>query len=658
MTELLDAAWRGLVLAMSWPNILYPVAATLAAMVVALLPGISAAALMALAIPLTLAWDPVPVVLVFGALVGGATFMGSVSAILFNIPGSNPAAATLIDGYPMAREGKARTALAASATASALGSTFGIVVLVALLPFVRQLVPRLGPPEYLLLSVWGLVTIGTVIRGSAVKGLVMAGLGLMVSFIGLDPHTATPRFTLGSLYLEDGLNVVPVFLGLFAIAEVIDLSVSGRTTISGKTSPESLGGSTREGVMAVLRHRALLLRSSAIGTLVGVIPGLGGTAAAFIAYGDATRRARTGDGSRFGEGDIRGVIAPEAAADAKDGASLLTTLAFGIPTGATSAVLLGALAIHGIRPGAELMSTGLPLTFAIIWSLFFSNWMTSILGFASIRPLTRLTTVRVTRLVPAILILATLGALAQQARIADVWTAYAFGAIGHLLKKHGWPRIAFVMALVLGPLFETNLGLTLSLEALNRVAFFARPTVLVLLAVIAATLLVSLKREPRLLERGRRHEMSQSLQPGTGESTAVSAGLLVVTLLFFAGTLLLTAPSRLVPLSVLVPLTLMSAYVFVIELRVMRARREAPAFGRLDLKLLAWIVLLPVLVDLVGLAPGAAILMALWFKQRSDERGLVALAAGAATALILWLLTQTILPGLPVGGRLLDTLVL
>jgi TctA family transporter len=389
----------------------------------------------------------------------------------------------------MARAGKARSAIAASATASALGSTFGIVVLIMLLPVMRSLVPRIGPPEYFLLSVWGLVTIGTVIRGSTVKGLAMAGLGLMVSFIGLDPRTAAPRFTLGTLYLEDGLNVVPVFLGLFAMAEVIDLCTSGRVTISGRSEPEALGGSTREGLMAVLRNRALLLRSSLIGTVVGLIPGLGGTAAAFIAYGDAARRA--GPDSTFGEGDVRGVIAPEAANDAKDGASLLTTLALGIPTGAGPAVLLGVLAIHGIRPGAELMTTGLPLAFALIWSLFLSNWLTSIVGFASVRHLTRLTVVRVSRLAPAILVLATMGAFAQQGRLADVWVAYAFGVIGYFMKRHEWPRIAFVMALVLGPLFEANLRLTLALQELDRIVFWSRPTVLALLALILFTLFAS-----------------------------------------------------------------------------------------------------------------------------------------------------------------------
>jgi TctA family transporter len=393
----------------------------------------------------------------------------------------------------MARAGEARTAIAASAAASALGSSFGIVVLIVLLPFVTAIVPHIGPPEYLLLAIWGLVTIATVVRGSTVKGLAMAGLGLLASFIGFDPRTAELRYTFGTLYLQDGLNIIPVFLGLFALAEVIDLCASGRTTVSGRNHPEELTGSTREGILAVLRNRALLLRSSVIGTVVGLIPGLGGTAAAFVAYGDAARRGAT-DG-RFGRGDIRGVIAPEAANDAKDGASLLTALTLGVPGSAGAAVLLGVLTIHGLRPGPELMANHMPLVFALIWSLFISNWMTSLVGFATVRPLTRLTIVRVSRLAPAILVLATAGALAQQGRMADVWLAYGFGVAGYLMKKYDWSRIAFVMALVLGPLFENNLRLTVTLHGLGRTAFWTRPTVLVLLLVIALTLATSVRRQ-------------------------------------------------------------------------------------------------------------------------------------------------------------------
>lgn len=484
MTPVLEAAWQGFALVFAWPNILYPVAGTLAAMVIALVPGLSGATLMALAIPITFEWDPLHVMLLFGALLGGATFMGSVTAILLGIPGTAPNAATLIDGQPMARRGEAKTALAASAAASALGSTFGIIVLIALIPAVTAIIPMIGPPEYLLLAVWGLLAIGTIIRGSVAKGLAAAGLGLMASFIGFDPRTAELRYTFGSLYLQDGLSIVPVFLGVFALAEVTDLMASGRVTVSGRTSVDELKGSVTDGIRAVFRSSRLFLRSSAIGTVVGMIPGLGGTVAAFVAYGEAVR---TGGEGRFGDGDVRGVIAPEAANDAKDGGSLLPTLALGIPASAGSAVLLGVMALHGIRPGQELMTDGLPLAFVLIWSLFLSNWLTSVAGLSVVRPLARVTVVRTARLVPVVLVFATAGAFAWRGRVADVWLAYAFGGLGYLMKKHGWPRIAFVMALVLGPLFETNLRLSVSLQQLGRINAWTRPSVLLLLALILLT---------------------------------------------------------------------------------------------------------------------------------------------------------------------------
>jgi putative tricarboxylic transport membrane protein len=407
-----------------------------------------------------------------------------VTAILLNIPATAPNAATLIDGYPMACKGQARTALAASATASALGSTFGVLVLIALLPLVTAIIPRIGPPEYLLLAIWGLLAIGTIIRGSVAKGLVAAGLGLMLSFIGFDMRTADLRFTFGTLYLQDGLSVVPVFLGLFALAETIDLSASGRATISGRTRVEELGGRAIDGIRAVYRNGGLFLRCSTIGTVIGMIPGLGGTVAGFVAWNEAARTDRTGS---VGSGDIRGVIAPESANDAKDGGSLLPTLALGIPASTGTAVLLGVMMIHGIRPGQELLTEGLPLAFALIWALFLSNWITSIAGLSVVRPLSRLTVMKTRRLIPPIAVLAMLGAFAFRGRLADVWLAVLFGALGYLMKKYDWSRVAFVMALVLGPLFELNLQLTIDLQRFGRIDLWSRPSVLILTALIALT---------------------------------------------------------------------------------------------------------------------------------------------------------------------------
>ena len=260
---ILTSALEGLRILLDWPNILYPVVGTLLAMVFSFLPGIGGVTLLALAVPWTFSWDPLPTVLLFGALVGGGTFMGSVTSILFNIPGTAPNAATMLDGYPMAQQGEARTAIACSATASALGSTVGIILLVAFIPVVRRVLLLFGPLEFLLLAIWGLATIALVSRRAVLKGLIAAGLGLMVGFVGMDPRTAELRYVLGSDYLVDGVSVIPVFLGLFGLAEMMELYVSRRERISRQRDVDAAAGSTRAGVHAVLRNPGLFRRPRA-----------------------------------------------------------------------------------------------------------------------------------------------------------------------------------------------------------------------------------------------------------------------------------------------------------------------------------------------------------------------------------------------------------
>lgn len=489
---ILHAAWAGLGLVFSWPNILYPIIGTLLAMVFSFVPGLSGVTLMALAIPFTMAWEPLPIMLIFGAFVGGATFMGSVTSILFNIPGRPSSAATLLDGYPLACQGQARTALGCSAAASALGSTFGIVVLIALLPFMRAFILSFGPPEFLLLAVWGLTTLGVLTRGSAVKGLTGAGLGLLLSFIGYDGRTAELRYTWNLDYLRDGLSLAPVFLGLFALAEVLELSAVARPVLVGPAPVGPLGGSAWAGVRAVFTHFGLFLRSSVIGTVVGMMPGVGASVAGFLAYGHAVQTTRREP--RFGQGDLRGVLAPEAALDAKDGGALVPTLAFGIPGGTGTAMLLAALTLHGLTPGPVMMTTHLDLVFVLIWSLFFSNWLTSLLGLAVVSPLSRLATLRTQTLVPIILGLSTLGAFAHRQRFGDVVVAYLFGVLGFFMRRYDWPRVPLVIGLVLGSLFELNLHLTLRLHELGRISFAQRPLTLVLAALTVISLLLPLVR--------------------------------------------------------------------------------------------------------------------------------------------------------------------
>ena len=482
----LDAALQGLGLVFAWPNILYPVVGTLLAMTVSFLPGVSGVTLMALALPLTFAWEPLEVVLLFGALVGGATFMGSVTAILFNVPGSAPSAATMLDGHPLARQGAARTALACAATASALGSTIGVALLILCLPVVRPLLLSFGPLEFLLLCLWGLTTIA-MLGGSPVRAWAMAGLGLTLAFVGRDPRTADERFTFGADYLVDGLAVVPVLLGLFAIAEIMRLVTSGRRTIAVDTGGGPLGGSVTAGIGAVLRHPGLLLRCSLLGSAIGIVPGIGGTVASFVAYGHAVQTARPP--VRFGDGDIRGVMAPEAAHDAKDGGSLLPTLAFGIPGSEGTVLLLAALTLHGLAPGRAMLENHLPLVFALIWALFLSNWLTSLLGLAITGPLARLMVIRTDLLAPVMLALAVLGAIAYHGNGLDLALAAVFGIIGYYLAKHDWPRVPLVIAFVLGSVLEDNLLLTARLAGLGRIDPLDRPVAMVLVLLIVATII-------------------------------------------------------------------------------------------------------------------------------------------------------------------------
>ncbi len=489
----MKAALEGLLLVFCWPNILYPVAGTLLAMTFSILPGVSGSALMVLMIPFTFHWELLPIILFFGALVGGATFMGSVTAILLNIPGTAPNAATMLDGYPMSLKGQAKTAIGCSAMSSALGSTFGIVVLIMLIPVMRPAILAFGPSELLMLAIWGLTTIAAISRGSVLKGLAAAGIGLLLAFIGLDPRTAESRYTFESFYLHDGLSLIPVLLGVFAIAESIHLMIGARETISGKTEMRELSGSVRKGVLSVFNNFGLFIRSSIIGTLVGIIPGIGGTVAGFAAYGHAVQTAKK-DRENFGRGDIRGVLAPEAANDAKDGASLVPTLAFGIPGSEGTVVLLAVLVLHGLVPGKELVTNQLHIVFALIWSLFLSNWLTSILGLASVNYLAWITVVRIRLVVPVICVLAAAAAFVYKGRMEDVVTVFLFGIIGYFMKKHDWSRVTLIIAMVLGTLFETNFHITLKLHELGRINFWARPITISLIALTALSLLLPIMR--------------------------------------------------------------------------------------------------------------------------------------------------------------------
>ena len=624
----LDAFATGAANVFSWPGILIPVAGTLLAMVTSFLPGIGNTSIVVLVMVMTMSWDVESVLLMFGALTGGATFMGSITAILFNIPGSVSSTPALLDGHPMARLGLPRTAIACAATASAVGSLFGVLVLLAVLPAIRPLLLEFGPLERLLIGIWGLTTIIAVPGGSPLKAAAMTALGLLVALFGSDPASGLPRWDFGLHGLSQGFGIVPVMLGIFTFSELIEWM---RSYSLRKATAEAATGedSTRRGIRAVFRNFGLTIRASSIGTLVGMIPGVGGTVAGFVAYGHAVQSAK-GDRSSFGKGDIRGLIAPEAAVDAKDGGSLLPALAFGLPGSEAGVVLLAVFALHGIVPGMPMLTTQLPLTFTLILALLFSNLLTSFVGVALTPWLARLRSLRIERIALPGLIVSLVTVVQIDGHLFDLYTAVGFGIAGYYWRTHDWPRIPFIIAFVLGSLIETNLALTVQLVQLDRIVPWERPASIVILGLVVASLVWMRARRSALA-----HEPA-----ALGVDLALGLVMVLVTGALLAvclrGGAAYSAYAAAVAALAFLLLLLGTLQAWRALVRQGAAPRGPGWPGFLAARLapmrehrlpIAITLLLPVLVWLLGLAPAVGLTALTWHLLRSDRSARAVLRA-------------------------------
>lgn len=486
-----------------WPTPLFLVLGTALGMVFGILPGLGGPQAIVLLLPVAVALpSQAAVAMTIGAM-GAIPTSGSLSAILVNTPGSPQSAATTFDGFPLTRQGKAGVAIGASCVASLLGAVFGAAVLAALLPLGRQVVLAFSYPEYFMLAALGLSLIAVVSRGSMLKGLIAATLGVLLASVGYDPITGELRFTFGWDYLYEGIGLVPALVGLFAISEAIYLFKNrgplARTAVSGGTT-----AGLWEGSVAVFRHFPLSLRSSLIGTVIGIVPGVGGAVANFVAYGQAVQTAR--DSSRFGKGDIRGVIAPEAANNAKDGGALVPTLIFGIPGSLEMAVLLGALTIFGLQPGPRLVLDTPEIAFTAVYALVAANILASASGLLMGGLLTRTTKVPGGVMAPVILTIALVGVYAANGRVEDLAIAVAFGLLGFLLRRFGFSLVPLIIALVLGELLQTNYYQILSTTGLG--AIVTRPISLGLL-ILTVGLLVGIPVWKKLRRGGDRDEAEQ-----------------------------------------------------------------------------------------------------------------------------------------------------
>ena len=477
------------------------VGATLLGVLMGALPGLGGPVALSLLIPSTFDSEPASAFMIMAAALGGVNFGGSVTAILFNTPGTAPNAATLFDGHPLAEQGRANEAIAASAVASAAGAVLGFVLFSVLLPVLTPLALAFWSPEYFWLAVIGLATIAVASTGSVLADLTAGALGVAFTFHGLNPITGGVRFTGSIRYLESGIPLVPAIIGLFAIAEMARLFAREGTVITAANA----AGDRIAGLQATASHWRTALSCGLIGWAVGVIPGVGGTVANFVAYLNAKETAA--EPSSFGQGNIAGVVASEAANDAKDGGSLVPTLALGIPGSASTAVLLGAFLLHGLTPGPLLIAERLDVVLVIVITLVLSNLIASSIGLLGSNVLARLTRVSTDVLVPLVLVTAVFGAFVIRGRLADVVLAAGFGLLGYGMARLDVSRVALVLGLVLGGLAESNFHRSLQISSGDYAIFYTRP--LSVLLIIALLIVLSLP-----LYRARR-ERSKADRPSS-----------------------------------------------------------------------------------------------------------------------------------------------
>ena len=478
--------------ALSTPQaILFMIIGVSYGLMVGILPGLGGIVAIALLLPFTYGHElAATLALLLGAHIA-TIWGGSVTSILFKVPGAAKSLALVFDGHPMTQQGHASRALGASATAALLGGLMGAIFLAFSIPIVRPLMLALGPSEYLMMALWGLTIIATFSEGSLLKGFVATSLGIMIAYVGMDPVSGTPRFWFGNVYLLDGIPFPVAMIGLFAVAEMIKLYVKGGAIVDRVAGEEK--SSVLDGVRDALQHWWLVLRSSLLGLWIGVLPGVGASVGGIAAYAQAAQMSKTPE--RFGKGAVEGVIAPDATLGANEGGGLMPTLAFGIPGGESMAILLVAFLSMGIVPGPQMLTTELDLVFSMVWIIVIANLLTTLIGLAISSRLAKLPTLNPNVMIPLVLSVCFLGAFATRGLVEDVLVAALFGVIGYLLDKYSYSRANFVIGMVLADMIERNLHISMGLY--GNLFVLTRPITLAMLIFIIFTTALPLIRQFR-----------------------------------------------------------------------------------------------------------------------------------------------------------------
>ncbi len=456
-------------------------------LIVGVLPGLGGIVGLSLLLPFLYGIDQTSALAMLIGLVAIIPTSDTFASVLMGIPGSSASQATVLDGFPLSKKGEAARALSAAFSASMIGGLFGAAILTAAVVVARPLILSFGSAELFMLTIFGLSMVGVLSGSNLAKGVAAAALGLAVGSIGAAPATGEYRMDFGALYLSDGIPLVIVGLGIFAVPEIVDL-LRGSQTISGGAK---LGRGWIDGVKDTWRYKWLTLRCSGLGAMIGAIPGLGGSVVDWIAYGHVVQTLK--DRSQFGKGDIRGVIAPESANNAKEGGGLIPTLLFGIPGSGAMAIFLAGLILLGLQPGPAMAGRNLDVTYTIVWSLALANVLGTFMCIVLAPGIARLTTIRYAIIAPFMIMVISFASFQATRSLNDLLALLAVGALGIFLKRFGWPRPAFLIGFVLATQAERYLYQSVQFAGWG---FLSRPLVLAIIVLIVVSVWLGARSKP------------------------------------------------------------------------------------------------------------------------------------------------------------------
>ncbi|GGL80812.1 tripartite tricarboxylate transporter permease [Wenxinia marina] len=606
---------------------------------VGLLPGLGGLTAMALVLPFMYGMDQTSALAMIIGMTSVVNTSDTFPSVLMGIPGSSSAQATVVDGYPLAKKGEGARALSAAFMSSMAGGVFGAFVLTFAVFFAKPILLMIGFGEQLLLVVLALVLVGMLTGPSVIKGLAGCGFGILVGCVGAATATAEYRMTGGSLYLTDGIPLIVLALGLFAIPEILEV-LRTREHIAEKAL---LGRGWLQGLKDTWIHKWIVLRCSAIGTIIGALPGIGGSVIDWVAYGHVVQTSK--DKSQFGKGDIRGVIAPESANNAKEGGALIPTLLFGIPGSGTMALVLAAFTLIGITPGRQMVEENLSLTFTIIWSIAVANIFGAGIAFALASPITRLTAVRYRLLAPFLICVVFFATYQATQSWGDLLTMLAVGGIAIFLKRFGWSRPAFLIGFVLSSGLEAAFYRTTQIYGFS---FLTRPVSIGLFILVALTGYMAWRSKTRVSDQiGDMEGKSPRRLP----QVLFASALLLVPVFVIVDTWDLRFLGRVFPVTVAV-LTLILMIVGIY--RLARAPEGASIHYDGDLgldttgsNLTLWhgagiLVAFAGLIAILGFAIAAPVFVGMFLFGIARVRWMGAVFGALAMAVFLYVLTNTL----------------